>query len=591
MAILDQDLEISSTPSDYEFASGTLLIKSPDDGPFNDIRLTANVQGPLITGQAVLSTTLAARVSTNSALVRLASVSGVQTSHYLNVDANLSQQRNGTPPDYTGDQIDQGFHGSVTGIDGLNNIITLDRPHLWSFAPDLALTYVADGSRTRFHYRVVRRPKSQIEVRVDDVLQTEGVDFDFAAVSGSADLEANPESTGIYIDFTSAPANNAKVKLNVTSDVSVTVRRSGLLTMENVRIVSNGTDYQQKSVWRDRLKGSVYRNIEFIDRNIPMTGSRPAVGVQYIEQLGVDTEVDGFEMNGGGYAFYVRGAGFAERNGVAFDVYERNQNWFSATDNTSENIECVNPATSFGGHGGHGVTIRRHKVVDGDMHIRSPGVNVDGLLCWAKEEADSIFSLGWGNKAAGHESELEDSRDDPATMVMNYGFSSSATNWLVRQDAAREANLNILPASTVTLTDVDLGGKDGAIDVDADGTTTVPYRVNTLTATNVKCRQLNCRLVLAATITNPELEELRLRTLAGQVGGVTVTGGSADGTDRVAAGDWVIDDDETSTPSVARVFNGFAMTRPGAAGPTSNADADVLALYEYTNTTLNGVEV
>lgn len=596
VAVLDQDMALAATPDAFELPRGSsLTIRSPDGGPFRDIKLTGNVNGLRFMGTTVLSTSLAERSVTGAHSFRVAETSGVEVGDYCTCQGDLSQRRSGSFPNYKGDQVDMGFGGVVTALDAATGTVTIDNPILWPFEPDRALTYVAVAGQTRFLYRVVRIAASLIAVLVDGVLQVEGMlnDFVFSGVNGN-DPELAPDAAGIWIDFNSAMAGGERVTFRVVSNAVVTFRRSGRLTVENLRLVSDDDAYGQKTVIRDNLRGSLYHNIEMVSLNQSFgpDGKPGFGGAQFIHVTGYDTVLDGYEMTGGGYGLFFSGGNFLEKNGVAWDQWESNQCWFFAHGLTVQNVERCNNRTAVGGHGGHDVTVSGIRLVDTDMHVRSLKVSVSDLIAYGHKSIDSLFSLGYGNAVIANEPELDSQNDNPSAIVMNPAFNadSRAENWMVRVPDERTLSFSIMPSHDVSMLDVDLGGLASGTVV-MDGSAGLPTRVLSMSARNVQCRGFNCRLCLSVDIDGCRFEDLRLPTDAGRTGGVTVSNTILDATGRTEAGDWVVADANVSLPSGPRSFYQVTAIRPGASSLTSNGNASVQALYSITNTTLNGAKI
>ena len=590
LAVVDVPMRIDRAQPPLTIPAGRrLIVESPATGPWQAIERAANVAALTFQGETVLTTAMAARNRLGSRTFRVRSTAGVRVGDYCRVSAQISQRRTGTFPNHVGDQVAMGFGGVVVGIGG--DAVTLDNAAAWEFEPDRKLTYPARAGQRRFLYRVVRVAKSRVEVRVDGELKRETSDYMCATPGNSADLENDPDPEGIYFDFIAPMAGTETVEFRLKDDVPVVFERSGGLTMRRLRFLSDDGKGPRPIV-TDRLKGSLYEDLEIFGRETPLNGGKPAFGgTQFfnIERYGARGRR--WEMQGGGYGTFFVGGDFLLEDVRFLDCYEPQQGWQFAHGLRMLRHQSVNCATHCGGHGGHDIGGDDIAIVDSDMHIRSSRVNLSNVAAWGHATFDNKFSLGWGNVSPADERELANRRDNPAWQVQSkdYDISSSAVNWAIGAPADREPDLNLLPNNGVTLTNVHTGSHDfGTVRATGDGSKTM--RVERIDADKVTARQLECRFARERVeVANSRLQDLRIGAQAGAGEGVEIRDTICDATKRVSGGDWVIFDNWVSRTAAPRTLINVTGIRPGATSLTSNSDPAVRALYTKSNVTLNGV--
>lgn len=580
VAILDQDMELGAKPDAYTVASN-LTIKS--DSTRRAIKLTANVNGLTFEASSVLTTTLALRSVINSTSFSVAASTDVQVGDICTCNGQISQRRGGTKPNFVGDQVRMGFGGVVTAVSGTT--VTIDNPIRWAFEPDRKITLVAEDGQTRFLYHVVRIAASNIEVRLNGALQTDGVDFNFAGPSGN-DPESAPSASGVYVDFVSGLTKDDQVEMRLTSNASVEFKRSGVLTITDVDIEGDDAAHGQKSIITDRTKNTSYSNISMTGTNTPFSGGYPTFGgVQFILYEGYGATIDTFTMTGGGYGLFPTGGNLTVKNGTCTDCYEPMQLWFFGHGLIVDNVSFTRCGTAIGGHGGHDVTATNLTLSNTDMKVRSDRVNVDGLTMVGRSSGTNTISLSYDDAFPGDISEMLVSEDNPAEQAANsaYDNSCSLKNATI---SSPQNNEEITCLTSTRFTIVNVSAPNAEMRLTGDGNH--PYRVKNIDISNLSLNDISFRFALSvnAVFLTVNGGDFFASTFAGVNDGIYVANSTINTTD--SSNTAPINDVSVSSAHGPRRFVSTAFTDPDATRMTTNTSSDVEALYTFENGTLNG---
>jgi hypothetical protein len=355
-------------------------------------------------------------------------------------------------------------YGRVTAIRG--NHLILDGPtHSW-IHPNRRLAYRMDGSTARLHYRLFfGGDAADVQVAVDGRPLVPGADF---RVSGEV-------WRGFDIEFATTPPAGSEVVLSTANPVIAQVFRGGQLSVAGLRFESDFAEAGPVTfISSEGLApaGSVFRDLELIERNAPVDsdGYREGVEGDLFRPGLVNSTVENLRVHGGRYAVQA----IAGRN-ITYRGIHGEGCWHVVSSANADTVHilqvsavrCTSAVDSHYAHIQHVDGVEGVACAHGMNHRANGGALRNAVLTDNTASSNPGLNVGVGQGEPMDDWLLADQRLNPRVIFSNGRSTMEIAH--CRFAAPRDRNGFGIYANylhRLTMTDVE---SDGPLVIDGDG--------------------------------------------------------------------------------------------------------------------------